>query len=121
MVRAKWKKDKKKEALRIINYKRAADRALLDPWRAKVIEEVQRKAMGLGFQMEGRLLDGGADHWMFNDYSGRRLLNYWPTNGTFWDPNSGFRGTELSACSILEMVETILNERKCNEASFQVG
>lgn len=114
------KKRFKRDQDRVANFKRAAERNLQNPLRARVIEEVQRRCVLLGFQMEGRMLDGGADHWMFNDYHGRRLLNYWPTNGTFWDPKSCFRGKEMDVNSVLEMVETIMNERKRNEP-VQVG
>lgn len=115
------KRKEKKDAFRKANFQRAEARELADPLRARVIEEVQRRAMGLGFQMEGRLCDGGFDHWMFSDYHGKRILDYWPSTGTYYDKTTGFKGTELSICSVMEMAETILNERQANENHRAIG
>lgn len=89
----------------------AAEKNLGLPLRARVIAEVQRLSIVLGFTMEGRLLDGGADHWMFSD-GAYRLLNYWPTNGRWYDSNTGHKGIERDITEVLAMAETIFNERK---------
>ncbi len=90
---------------------------IADPWRTRVIGEVRRLSRLLGFEMEWRLA-GETDHWMFL-IKGRHLMHYWPSNGRWFDVQTGHKGIERSITAVLDMVETILNERKgqCDSSS----
>ncbi len=78
--------------------------------RFRVLERVEFLSLSMGVTFSARNTFKQAPHW-FWDYRGKRLLNFWPTTGTFWDPKSRYRGKERSIKRVLEMVETIKNER----------
>lgn len=47
-------------------------------------------------------------HWMFNDgATGRRIVDYWPTNGKWWCQQNGERGTVLDPLEMIEVASKL--------------
>lgn len=55
-----------------------------------------------------------AQHWMFNDNEGKRIVNWWPSTGTLVDCVGNHCLVEMDFEVVLEIAETILNERERN-------
>lgn len=49
-------------------------------------------------------------HWMFDDERGRRVLDYWPTNGTWRAPHSGRKGKAKDPYEALEVASKVGGE-----------
>jgi hypothetical protein len=84
------------------------------------LEEMQKAAMARGIVLEEKeVVNKGVvvtQHWMFNEQrKNRRLLNWWPTNGKWYDQETGDKGEELDFYAVLDMAETIMNERYADD------
>jgi hypothetical protein len=55
------------------------------------------RAVGMELSCNASTLSNGKEsyHWMFHDVdSGQRIVDYWPSTGTWYCPSSGERGKE---------------------------
>ncbi len=72
--------------------------------------DVKSKAAEAGLRLRYSIVTGKKTrptlHWMFDDLeTGRRVLNYWPGNGTYTDREMKRKGTARDPWEALEMAK----------------
>jgi hypothetical protein len=57
-------------------------------------------------------------HWQFNDSEGVRVLDYWPGNGTWRDPETGRKGKASDPWEALEVAKRLAADSSAAVLSF---
>jgi hypothetical protein len=83
--------------------------------RALLLEgDVRDAAAGASLLLKVSVMTSGRSgceretpHWQFNDSEGVRVLDYWPGNGTWRDPETGRKGKASDPWEALEVAKRL--------------